>query len=109
MNELVDVMQSADVVIGIGTRFSMGNPAGEAYETDLHNPDFVRFAESFGAFGMQADGPLDLERLLPLALERRAPVIIDVPAHDVSFAQDRQHARLPKVAWTQSQESLIQP
>jgi len=30
MNELVDVMQSADVVIGIGTRFSMGNPAGEA-------------------------------------------------------------------------------
>ncbi len=30
MNQLFDVMQSADVVIGIGTRFSLGNPAGEA-------------------------------------------------------------------------------
>ena len=30
MNQLFDVMQSADVVIGIGARFSLGNPAGEA-------------------------------------------------------------------------------
>ena len=30
MNQLFDVMQSADVVIGIGTRFSLGNPAGES-------------------------------------------------------------------------------
>ena len=30
MNQLFEVMQSADVVVGIGTRFSMGNPAGEA-------------------------------------------------------------------------------
>ena len=27
---------------------------GGAYETDLHNPDFVKFAESFGAVGMRA-------------------------------------------------------
>ena len=80
-----------------------------AYETDLHNPDFIRFAESFGAVAMQADDPLDLERLLPLALERRAPVIIDVPVHGISFARARQHAMLPKVAWTQPQEGLIQP
>ena len=25
---------------------------GGTYETDLHNPDFVKFAESFGAVGM---------------------------------------------------------
>ena len=30
MNQLYEVMQSADVVIGIGARFSLGNPAGEA-------------------------------------------------------------------------------
>ena len=30
MNQLFDVMQSADVVIGIGARFSLGNPAGNA-------------------------------------------------------------------------------
>ena len=29
MNQLYEVMQSADVVIGIGARFSLGNPAGE--------------------------------------------------------------------------------
>ena len=30
MNQLFEVMQSADVVIGIGARFSLGNPAGES-------------------------------------------------------------------------------
>ena len=30
MNQLYEVMQSADVVIGIGARFSLGNPAGES-------------------------------------------------------------------------------
>ena len=29
MNQLYEVMQSSDVVIGIGARFSLGNPAGE--------------------------------------------------------------------------------
>ena len=29
MNQLFEVMQSADVMIGIGSRFSLGNPAGE--------------------------------------------------------------------------------
>ena len=49
------------------------------YATDLVNPDLVKFAESFGAVGMRAEDPMDLERLLPLALERQAPVVIDVP------------------------------
>ena len=30
MNQLFEVMQSTDVMIGIGTRFSLGNPAGES-------------------------------------------------------------------------------
>ena len=30
MNQLYEAMQSADVVIGIGARFSLGNPAGES-------------------------------------------------------------------------------
>ena len=44
---------------------------GGSYGTDLHNPDFVKFAESFGAVGMRADDPLQLESLIPQALERR--------------------------------------
>ena len=42
---------------------------GGAYETDLHNPDFVKFAESFGAVGMRADDPMELETLIPQAME----------------------------------------
>ena len=79
------------------------------YETDLHNPDFVRFAESFGAVGMRADDPLDVERLLPLALEREAPVVIDVPVAGIPFARARQYALLPKAPWTHPQEGLIRP
>ena len=56
---------------------------GGAYGTDLHNPDFVKFAESFGAVGMRAKDPLELERLIPMALEREEPVIIDVPFGDM--------------------------
>ena len=54
------------------------------YETDLLNPDMVKFVESFGAVAMTADDPQDLERLLPLALESRAPVVIDVPVRHLS-------------------------
>ncbi len=38
---------------------------GGTYETDLHNPDFVEFARSFGAVGMRAEDPMDLGRLIP--------------------------------------------
>ena len=43
------------------------------YGTSLHNPDFIKFAESFGAVGMRANHPI------PQTLERQAPVVIDVP------------------------------
>ena len=66
------------------------------YETDLVNPDLVKFAESFGAVGMRAEDPMDLERLLPLALERRAPVVIDVPVRTPATAT-RQAACAPGI------------
>ena len=75
-----------DVVTVVFRNDSYGNVAsdldeafGGAYETDLHNPDLVKFAESFGAIGIRADDQMELEELIPLALERRSPVIIDVP------------------------------
>ena len=43
------------------------------YATDLHNPDMFKFTESFGAVGMRTDDPMDLEKLLSLALEKDAP------------------------------------
>ena len=77
------------------------------YETDLHNPDLVQFAESFGAVGMRADDPTDLERLIPLALECQAPVIIDVPFGHMPMPRPPQLAPFYSLPWTQSQQGLI--
>ena len=77
------------------------------YETDLLNPDLVKFAESFGAVGMRAEDPMDLERLLPLALESRAPVVVDVPVRHLPLPRAKQHAHLASIPWTQPQDGLI--
>ena len=77
------------------------------YETDLHNPDLVKFAESFGAVGMRADDPTDLATLLPEALEREAPVVIDVPTGHIPLPRAKQHAHLTSIPWTMPQEGLI--
>ena len=82
---------------------------GGAYGTDLHNPDFVKFAESFGAVGMRASGPMELERLIPLALEQEAPVIIDVPFGEMPIPRTPQFAPFYGLPWTQPQEGLISP
>ncbi len=80
---------------------------GGTHATDLHNPDLVKFAESFGAVGMRADDPLELGDLLPLALEREAPVVIDVPVAHLQLPRAKLQAHLPSVPWTQPQEGLI--
>ena len=80
-----------------------------AYGTDLLNPDLVAFAESFGAVGMRADDPMDLEHLLPASMERQAPVIIDVPIGHMQMTRPRQLAQLPNLPWTRPQEGLIRP
>jgi acetolactate synthase-1/2/3 large subunit len=48
--------------------------------SDLANPDFVKFAESFGAAGERARNPDELRAALRRALARRdGPTLIDVP------------------------------
>lgn len=80
---------------------------GGTYETDLHNPDFVKFAEAFGAVGMRANDPLDLERLIPRALEHYAPVVIDVPFGEMPIPRAPMMAPFYALPWTQPQEGLI--
>ncbi len=77
------------------------------YGTDLANPDFVKFAESFGAIGMRANDPMDLEALIPAALERQAPVVIDVPISHIPLPRPKQIEHVPKLPWTHPQEGLI--
>ena len=114
-SELATAVQyGINVVTVVFRNDSYGNVArdlndvfGGAYGTDLHNPDFVGFAESFGAVGMRADGPMDLETLIPLALARQAPVIIDVPFGEMPIPPAPQFAPLYRLPWTQPQEGLI--
>ena len=80
---------------------------GGTYETDLLNPDFVKFAESFGAVGMRAEGPMDLETLIPQALRRNAPVVIEVPFGEMPIPRSPQTAFVYNLPWTQPQDGLI--
>ena len=108
------VQYGISVVTVVFRNDSYGNVArdlddafGGAYGTDLHNPDFVRFAESFGAVGMRASDPMELETLVPLALERQAPVVIDVPFGEMPIPRSPQFSFVYDLPWTQPQEGLI--
>jgi acetolactate synthase-1/2/3 large subunit len=53
---------------------------GRILGTDLHNPDFVQLAESFGVRGARATTPGELQGLLHEVLTTNSePVLIDVP------------------------------
>ncbi len=80
---------------------------GGAYGTDLHNPDFIKFAESFGAVGMRAENPLELETMLPQALELNAPVLIDVPFGEMPIPRAPLASFAFNLPWAQPQEGLI--
>ncbi|HEY5217470.1 MAG TPA: thiamine pyrophosphate-dependent enzyme, partial [Pseudolabrys sp.] len=47
--------------------------------SDLANPDFVKYAESFGAAGRRARNPSELGAALRAAFARREPTLIEVP------------------------------
>ena len=47
--------------------------------SDLANPDFVKYAESFGAAGRRARSPDELRVALREAFARREPTLIEVP------------------------------
>jgi acetolactate synthase-1/2/3 large subunit len=47
--------------------------------SDLANPDFVKFAESFGATGRRAHTPEELGAALRSAIAAREPALIEVP------------------------------
>ena len=109
------VKYGINVVTVVFRNDSYGNVARDleeafegSYETDLHNPDFVKFAELFGAVGMRARDPLELETLIPEALECGAPVVIDVPFGDMPIPPAPQFAPIYRLPWTRPQKGLLQ-
>ena len=52
---------------------------GRTVGAELHNPDFVKLAQAYGAEGVRADGPDELEAALRDALALDTPTLIHVP------------------------------
>ena len=48
--------------------------------SDLHNPDFQKFVESFGALALRATSPAELREKLRTALKADVPAVVEVPA-----------------------------
>jgi acetolactate synthase-1/2/3 large subunit len=48
--------------------------------SDLHNPDFQKFVESFGALALRATSPDELRVALRTALKSDGPAVIEVPS-----------------------------
>lgn len=69
-------------------RMQVEDYGGKVIATDLHNPDFVRMAESFGARGVLAETPDALRRSLDEAFKSDGPTLIDVPIGDVPSPWD---------------------
>ena len=51
---------------------------GRVIASDLHNPDFVKLAESFGAMGIRVSGPDKLKDAIETAFNQNGPAIIEV-------------------------------
>ena len=70
----------ADGAFGNVRRIQQEQFGNRLIACDLANPDFVKYAESFGAAGRRANGPDELRLALregPFA--RREPTLIEVP------------------------------
>jgi acetolactate synthase-1/2/3 large subunit len=55
---------------------------GRTSSVDFGNPDFVRYAESFGAAGYRVTAPTELRPILEQALQLDVPAVIDCPVDD---------------------------
>lgn len=58
---------------------------GRTSSVEFGNPDFVKFAESFGAVGYRVKDPSELRPMLVDALKSRLPTVIDCP---VDYAEN---------------------
>jgi acetolactate synthase-1/2/3 large subunit len=52
---------------------------GRTIGVGLHNPDFMKLAEAYGARGMLAQGPDQLEQAIKEAIAGNRPTLIEVP------------------------------
>ncbi len=51
---------------------------GRRIGSDLHNPDFVKLADAYGAAAFRVASPHELKKVLPEALAQEGPTVIEV-------------------------------
>jgi acetolactate synthase I/II/III large subunit len=56
---------------------------GRVIATDLHNPDFVKLAESYGAQGLRAETPDALASAIRRGFDHDGPTLIEIPVGDL--------------------------
>ena len=66
---------------------------GRIIDADLHNPDFVEFAKSFGAYGRRVDDLSEFKSIFKEALSLDRPSLIEVPM------ADRQQELIDGIEW----------
>lgn len=68
---------------------------GRVIGTELHNPDFVKYAESFGAQALRATTPDELRAALKKGFGNDLPTLIEIPVGELPSPWHLMH--LPKV------------
>jgi acetolactate synthase-1/2/3 large subunit len=58
---------------------------GRIYGPELHNPDFMKLAEAYGARGVRALTPEELESKLKEALAIAAPTLLEIPCGPMPY------------------------
>lgn len=83
-----------DGAYGNVQRMQVEDYGGKVIASDLHNPDFVRLAESFGAQGLRAETPDALRGALETGFATPGPTLIDVPVGEMPSPWD--YLQLPR-------------
>ena len=81
-----------DSAYGNVLRMQKQQYGGRVVASELHNPDFVTFAESFGARGLRVHSPAELRQALVGAFAANAPVLIEVPVGEMPAPWEKMSA-----------------
>ncbi|QNA85496.1 hypothetical protein G4G27_17025 [Sphingomonas sp. So64.6b] len=87
----------SDGYFGNVRRIQQGSYGGRMIASVLHNPDFVKLAENFGAVGIRAEGPEALRQAIEKARGINGPVLIEVPQDTDSMPSPWKHIHGRKV------------
>ena len=72
-----------DGAFGNVQRMQKKDHGGRVIASDLDNPDFVKLAEAFGALGLRAHSPDELQAAIQQGFDAQRPTLIDVPVGEM--------------------------